>query len=143
MTDIFEQLLKRANAPGNFTSEMGLIVTDISKHSASGEIRMSPQNCNPRGIIHGGVLFSIMDQLSGLAAYTTGFGCVTINGNIDYVRSVPPDAVLKCKAEVVKPGKRVTLCEARIFDGGRLAAKGSFTFCTMEPLSETLTVTGG
>jgi acyl-CoA thioesterase len=103
-----------------------------------GTIHTSLKTCNPRNIIHGGAMYAVMDQLAGLAACTTGLTCVTINGTIDYLRSAPPESDLLCEAVVVKAGKRVTLCEAKLFCGDKLIAKGSFAYCTMEPLAEAL-----
>ena len=141
--DLLRRLKNRSNRPGNFTQILGLVVTELTYRRAVGTVSPTPENCNPRGIIHGGALFSVMDQLAGLAACTNGCGTVTIGGSIDYLRPVSPGQTLTAVATVLKPGKRFSQCEATIQDEeGRLIAKASFTYCTMEPLEDTLALTG-
>ena len=77
--DLLRRLKNRSNRPGNFTQILGLVVTELTYRRAVGTVSPTPENCNPRGIIHGGALFSVMDQLAGLAACTNGCGTVTTN----------------------------------------------------------------
>ena len=84
---LFARLIEKANEPGNMTRELGLTVTDITDGAAEGKICFVPESQNPRHLVHGGALFGVMDQMAGFAACTTGFGVVTINGSIDYLRS--------------------------------------------------------
>ena len=141
--ELFVRLKRRSNKPGNMTRDMGLTVTDVRPGIAEGDLFLAENSVNPRGIVHGGTIFGVMDQLGGLAACTTGYGTVTINGSIDFLRPVMPRTPLKAVAEVVKPGRRFTICEAKILSPeGKLLAKGSFTYCMMEPLEGTLKLTG-
>lgn len=138
--ELFQRLMSRSNKPGNMTRELGLTVTEIVDGSATGTVEFVPESINPRHLVHGGALFGIMDQLAGLAACTTGYGVVTINGGIDYLRSALPGEKLTCKATVIKPGRRFTTVEAAITNDetGKLIAKGTFTYCMMEELKVTV-----
>ena len=78
--ELFERLKNRSNRPGNLTRDIGLTVTEIREGTAVGRIRFIESSVNPRRIVHGGALFGVMDQLGGLAACTTGYGVVTVNG---------------------------------------------------------------
>lgn len=140
LTALFQRLLERANRPGNMTRELGLRVTEITEGTAVGTIDFVEESINPRHLVHGGALFGVMDQMAGLAACTTGYGVVTINGGIDFLRPTLPGENLLCKATVIKPGRRFTTCEAVITneDTGKLIAKGTFTYCMMEALVQTL-----
>ena len=133
---LYQRLIARSNQQGILTNDLGLTVTEITDGSAVGTIRFADNSINPRNIVHGGALFAVMDQLCGLAACTTGFGTVTINGGIDYLRPTVPGKVLTCTATVIKPGRRFTSCEAVMMDpeSGKLIAKASFTYCMMEEL---------
>ena len=142
-TDLLSRLMRRSNKPGNLTSELGLVVTEITEGAAKGTVVMKDDSVNPRGIVHGGALFAVMDQVAGLAACTTGYGTVTINGKIDYLRPANPGERLSCTATVLKPGRRFTTCEAVIENEDRkLLAKASFTYCMMEALGAGLKKTG-
>lgn len=137
---LFKRLIASSNKPGNMTRELGMTVTEITEGTAVGTIEFVPESINPRHLVHGGALFGVMDQLAGLAACTTGYGVVTINGGIDFLRSALPGEHLTCKAAVIKPGRRVITVEAAITndDTGKLIAKGTFTYCVMEELRVTL-----
>lgn len=138
--ELFRRLLERSNKPGNMTRELGMTVTEITEGTAVGTIEFVPESINPRHLVHGGALFGVMDQLAGLAACTTGFGVVTINGGIDFLRSTLPGEHLTCRATVIKSGRRFTTVEASITsdDTSKLIAKGTFTYCMMEELKVTL-----
>ena len=143
--ELFERLKNRSNRPGNLTRDIGLTVTEIREGTAVGRIRFIESSVNPRRIVHGGALFGVMDQLGGLAACTTGYGVVTVNGGIDFLRPAVPMEPLTCTATVLKPGRRFTTCEAVITsdETGKLIAKGSFTYCMMEQLKLTVKPIGG
>ena len=143
--ELFERLKNRSNRPGNLTSDIGLTVTEIREGTAVGRIRFIESSVNPRRIVHGGALFGVMDQLGGLAACTTGYGVVTVNGGIDFLRPTVPMEQLTCTATVLKPGRQFTTCEAVITsdETGKLIAKGSLTYCMMEQLKVTMTAIGG
>ena len=138
--ELFRRLMERSNKPGNMTRELGMTVTEITDGIAKGIIDFVPESVNPRQLVHGGALFGVMDQLAGLAACTTGYGVVTINGGIDFLRPTLPGEPLSCKATIIKPGRRFTTVEAVITneDTGKLIAKGTFTYCMMEELKVTL-----
>ena len=138
--ELYARLKNRSNRPGNFTKDIGMTVTEISEGKAVGTIQFVENSINPRKIVHGGVLFGVMDQLGGLAACTTGYGVVTVNGGIDFLRPTVPMEPLTCTATVLKPGHRFTTCEAVITSDttGKLIAKGSFTYCMMEELRITV-----
>ena len=133
---LFERLKARSNRPGNLTKDIGMTVTEIKDGKTVGKIKFIEASVNPRKIVHGGALFGVMDQLGGLAACTTGFGVVTVNGGIDFLRPAVPQEPLTCTATILKPGHRFTTCEAVITSDttGKLIAKGSFTYCMMEEL---------
>ena len=141
LTELYDRLVERSNRPGHFTSDLGLTVTAVRKFVAEGTITPDAHACNPRGIIHGGALYTIMDHLSGLAACSTGRGCVTLDTSVNYLRSVPAGRELFCTAEVVKPGSNVTVVSARVYTGdGKTICSGSFTYFMLEPLTDTLTL---
>ena len=138
--ELFRRLKNRSNRDGNMTKELGLTVTEITAGTAVGSIRFVDSSVNPRHLVHGGALFGVMDQLAGLAACTTGYGVVTINGTIEFLRPTKPAEPLTCTATVLKPGRRFTTCEAVITSdiSGKLISKGTFTYCMMEELKRTV-----
>lgn len=136
---LYDGLIRRSNAPGHFTSALGLQVTHISHFLALAQITPDQTMCNPRGIIHGGALYTLMDHMAGLAACTTGRGCVTLDTSVNYLRSVPAGQTLTVRAEVIKPGSNIVVCSAVILsEEDKELCRGTFTYFMLEALDDTL-----
>ncbi len=87
-----------------------------------------PDMTNPVGILHGGILATIMDEAMGIAIYTlddTNF-FATLNLVVDFLRSARTGEIVTVRASVVRRGKRIINAECRVFNqSGDLIAKGS------------------
>ncbi len=80
---------------------------------------------NPIGVVHGGLLCTLADSVAGCAVHTTldpGTGYTSIDITVNYLRPVTMDSgTLRATGRVTKPGRRVALATAEIYDGaGRL-----------------------
>ena len=85
---------------------------------------------NPLGLVHGGVVCSLLDTVAGCAVHTTlpqGLGYTSIELKVSYLRAVRADnGPLSAVGTVVKPGRRVAFAEGRVLDAaGRLVATAS------------------
>lgn len=92
---------------------------------------------NIYGMVHGGVLYTLLDTTSGFAVRTYGERVVTLNGSVNYLRAGKNTKKLVCEARVVKKGKGCAVVSAEVFDdGGELLANGSFTFYILNQTGE-------
>lgn len=87
---------------------------------------------NPFGLVHGGVLAALIDTAMGCAVHSllsVGAGYVTSELNVRYLRSAGvATGTLTCTGEVVKPGRRSMVVQARVTDdSGRDVALGGCT----------------
>jgi uncharacterized protein (TIGR00369 family) len=89
------------------------------------------------GIVHGGVLATLADLGLALAAHTlvaAGERVVTVEFKINYLRAVI-GASVRCRADVLRPGKSVTVSEASLWvqrDGNEiLVAKAMGTIAIL------------
>ena len=104
---------------------------------------LSPQqhHCGFKGVLHGGVVASILDECMGwAAAIAITRMCVTGEMTIRYSRNVPDDRELICVCDVEQSNKRLVLTVGELIDdeGTQYAsAKGKFTPLT---IAETLVV---
>ncbi len=75
---------------------------------------------NPLGVVHGGVLSTLLDTVLGCAVHTTlaaGWGYTSIDLNVSYLRPVRVETgPLRFVGRVVKPGRRVAFSSAEGFD---------------------------
>lgn len=95
------------------------------------ELLVGPQHLNPYGVVHGGVIYSLVDFAMG-GALTSRLGpgerCATLEIKINYVVPVS-DGQLAAEARVVERTKRIGVLEARVEGGrGELVALATGTF---------------
>lgn len=87
---------------------------------------------NPIGLVHGGLVCTLLDTALGCAAHTTlpkGTGYTSIEIKVSYLRPVTMDSgQLVATGRVTKPGKRVCFTEGEVVDAaGRTVATASST----------------
>ncbi|MGL6236740.1 MAG: PaaI family thioesterase [Segniliparus sp.] len=88
---------------------------------AEGEVvfRCAPDDSayNPIGVVHGGLVCTLLDSVCGCAVHTTlpaGVGYTSIELKVSYLRPVRTGDVLVAKGWVVKPGSRVSFAEGEV-----------------------------
>jgi len=94
---------------------------------------------NPIGVVHGGLLCTLADSVTGCAVHTTldaGTGYTSIDITVNYLRPVTLDSgILVATGRVIKPGRRIALAAAEVHDGaGRLVATATSN-CLIMPAS--------
>jgi uncharacterized protein (TIGR00369 family) len=85
---------------------------------------------NPIGVVHGGLVCTLLDSVAGCAVHTTlpaGMGYTSIEIKVNYLRAVHADSgPLTAIGRVTKPGRRVAFAEGEILDAqGRRVATAS------------------
>jgi acyl-coenzyme A thioesterase 13 len=89
---------------------------------------------NPGGIMHGGVLAGMMDELIGMAGYTLnkeGF-FVAANINVDFLRPVNVGETVVGTTNVVRAGKTMMHIECQIHNtDNKLVAKAASNLVKM------------
>jgi uncharacterized protein (TIGR00369 family) len=85
---------------------------------------------NPIGVVHGGLVCTLLDTVAGCAVHTTlplGFGYTSIELKVNYLRAVHASSgPLTAVGRVVKPGRRVAFAEGEVRDAqGRTVATAS------------------
>ena len=111
-----------------FNAHNGIQLVDVDDHYGVVEVTLSPNSLNPMKTAHGGLIFSLLDVATGVAARSGGRMTVTQDANIYFLRPGKNTAKLTAKGRVIKEGRQTGLCEAEIFDDdGTLIAKGTAT----------------
>lgn len=119
----------------DFRDKIGMITLERRPGYAKCEIEIKPWHLNVLGVIHGGVLFSLADTVSGTAAAASGeYRVTTVSGNINYLRAGKNTSKITAEAVEVKNGKTFSVCDAKIFDDkGALLATTTMTFYHLLP----------
>ena len=117
-----------------FNAHNGIRLVDVDDHYGHVEVTLTPQSMNPLHTAHGGLIFSLLDVATGVAARSCGRMTVTQDASIYFLRPGKNTEKLSAKGRVIKEGSRTGLCEAEIFtDDGTLIAKGSVTVFYLDP----------
>jgi uncharacterized protein (TIGR00369 family) len=111
----------------------------VSVGEGTVEFRCTPHESayNPIGLIHGGLVCTLLDSVAGCAVHSTlpaGTGYTSLEIKVSYLRPVQVGEELTALGRVTKPGRRAAFADGEVRDGqGRLVASASST-CLVFPL---------
>ena len=83
---------------------------------------------NARGLVHGGLAYSMADVACAYALRSIGPGGATLNASLTYLKGARPGMALEAVAEVVKAGARTASLRAEVRSPDALLAHGIFNF---------------
>jgi len=85
--------------------------------------------CGHRGMVHGGLTATMIDEVSGAAAFSCVGPCFTANLNIDYIKPLLTPAWVLVRAHVERHEGRKVFIHASVENGlGDIYAKGVALF---------------
>lgn len=117
-----------ANSFVGFNRHNGIWVVDIDDGTSVVEATLSKDSLNPLGIAHGGLIFSLCDVATGVAARSGGRNTVSQDASVYFLRPGANTKKLTAKGRVIREGRRSGLVDAEVFtDDGTLVAKASVT----------------
>ncbi|MEO8093560.1 MAG: PaaI family thioesterase [Pseudolysinimonas sp.] len=113
-------------------------IVSVGPGSATFEVDPSEFHFNPLGLVHGGVLCTLLDTVLGCAVHTTleaGWGYTSIDLNVTYLRPVTlKSGTLTAVGTVTKGGRRVSFASGEIRDAaGAVIATGTGSLLMFEP----------
>ena len=106
---------------------------------SEGYVRMSlvlePHHTNPNGVMHGGVITTLMDEtLGAVIASVRGMEAMyaaphaTVEMNASFIATARPGDRIVVEGRVLRLGKTIAFGEAEARRGDELIAKGRMTF---------------
>jgi len=130
-------MLPRVDAPrddpgvGPIAALLGIRRTSMADGRSVFELAVAPHHMNPHGVVHGGVIYTLVDFAMGGALTSVldrGERCATLEVKINYlVPAVSGD--LRAEAYVVSRSRRVAVMEARVHgEADRLIALATGSF---------------
>ena len=102
------------------------------------EMEPQPFHDNPIGSMHGGVIATMLDTVTGCAVHATlpaGVTYTSLDLSVRFIRAVRPGTgTVTATGRVVHRGSRTAVAEATLHDGsGRLIATATSTCLVLEP----------
>lgn len=123
----YEELLEQLNSTLHLFQENEMKVVELRRGYAKGTIVVHDNIKNIHGFVHGGALFTLADNVAGFCAFATGHRCVTLDGDIRYIRP-GIDGTLTCIAKELSAGKTTGVYQADIYnEEGKLLCTSTFT----------------
>lgn len=101
-----------------FIQEVGYQLRDLGPGWVETELVVESRHLQHDGFIHAGVQGTMADHTAGGAAFTVlgpGKVALTVEYKLNLLRPASGDR-LRCRAEVVKPGRSITVAESKVFD---------------------------
>jgi acyl-coenzyme A thioesterase PaaI-like protein len=86
------------------------------------------------GIIHGGIIASVLDEAMAYALFWDGIEAVTAKMEIRYKAAVKKGDILEVKATVTRHTRRLVDIDGRITRGGEVVAEASSRFLKLGTL---------
>ncbi len=131
--DWYVAVQARANQEGTYAVDGGMRIEELGDGWARGALQLAPRHANPMGIVHGGVYFTMMDQVAGTAACTGGGLCRTVNCEVRFLAAAQGDRLIS-RAEAVRMGRSIAVIRAWVEDAaGTVCADGVYTFRMKQP----------
>lgn len=105
-------------------------------------IKLEDRHMNPGGVLHGGVLTTLMDEATAHAIVTVrGLEVMaeapmaTVDMNVSFLAGARSGDELECEARCLRIGRAVAFAEAEVRRRGRgdLIAKGHCTYAILGP----------
>jgi uncharacterized protein (TIGR00369 family) len=130
--DFLQAMLDGALPPPPIAQLMRMTLRSVEPGRVEFGCEPDESTYNPIGVIHGGLVCTLLDTVTGCAAQTTlpqGVGYTSIEIKVSYLRPVhPANGPLTAVGTVVKPGRRVAFTDGVVTDrDGRPVATATST----------------
>lgn len=121
-----------------FLVDVGIRLKDVGPGWCESELVVLPKHMQQNTYIHAGVQATMADHTAGAAAGTLigqADTVLTVEFKINFLRPARGER-LYCKAQVLKPGKLLTIAESEVYsllqEQSKLVAKASVTLALLE-----------
>ena len=111
---------------------LGFALVEVGEGAAVFEVTPAEYHYNPIGVVHGGLLATLLDSAMGCAvnaALPVGMGFTTLEIKVNYLRPLTmATGPVRAEGTVVHLGRRVAVAEASLSDAsGKVYATASAT----------------
>lgn len=129
----YESFVRAQFNDASFIQSLGIELVDLGPGWIDSRLTIRPDHMQQDGFVHAGVIATLADHSGGMAAGTlceAGKKVLTVEYKINLLRP-GIGQTLRCRSEVLKPGRTITVCESEVFaqtaDAEKFIAKASVT----------------
>ena len=131
------EINEAANIQPAFADFLGLKVTHISRERVTAELAVREELNNRHGIMHGGAIMSLADNLGGTAATANlkpGQTTATIESKTNFFAGIPIGDVAYAECTPLHRGSKTMVWQTRVTRGdGKLCALVTQTQIVLDP----------
>ena len=123
-------VVRNSHGPNHFGELIGLEFTTIENGVSHCQLVVAESHLNPHRVVHGGVLYSMVDTGMGGALFSSldpGQRCATLEIKISYLHFVTA-GTLSCNSTVIQKSRRFGFLQSDVFNDDRLVASATGTF---------------
>jgi uncharacterized protein (TIGR00369 family) len=123
-------------SPGPFSALLGFRYIGADDTEAVVEADPGPEHCNGGGIVHGGLLASLLDTTTGWAVHARlpqGVAAPHVHLSVQYLRAALPGRTLTCRGRCLSVGGRIGSTEAEVVQSGVVVARAVGTHAVLNP----------
>ena len=138
----FEARVRDSFSRQSFMATIGAELVVVGPGTAEIHVPFRPDLCQQHGLFHGGLIGTAADNAGGYASYTlmpAENSVLTVEYKLNLMAPAQGEA-LAARAQVLRAGKRITVCRADVFvvnEGAeKLCATALGTFMTLENASD-------
>lgn len=136
--DFLGKVVRGELPPAPISELLDFRPTEVGEGRAVFEVEPGEKHYNPIGVVHGGLLATLLDSAMACAVHATlpaGTGYTTVELHVNLVRPVTAETGrLRAEGEVLHRGSRVATAQGRVVDAsGRLCAHGTTTCLILSP----------
>lgn len=121
---------------GPFAALLGIRRLEMADGRGRFALTPRPEHMNPHGVVHGGVVYTLVDYAMGAALVSRlgpGERCATLEITIHYLTATT-GGELTAEARVVHRSRRIAVLEGRVLgDDGREVARALGSFYVQAP----------
>lgn len=138
MTDGAGRAAEGSPPDGSFPlrSHLGMDVGSLASGRGAASLTIDERHLNPNGVVHGAVLFAMVDTAMGAAAMgvvPAGHLCASVEVHLRFLRPVSAGSLV-AEVEVDRAGRRIVHLSGRVCDAqGVLVATATGTFAVLPP----------
>ncbi|MGO1908631.1 MAG: PaaI family thioesterase [Brevibacterium linens] len=118
--DFLQKIADGEIAGAPIGKHIGMSLVDVGEGSVTFHCAPDESHYNPIGMVHGGLVCTLLDSALGCATHTTlpaGTGYTSIEIKVNYLRPVTSESgPLVATGRVTKAGRRVTFAEGEVVD---------------------------
>ena len=134
MNPEYHQRLLQAVNSSAYPSHLAFRLVEVSDGACRLELEVAPQHFQPFGIVHGGVIATLLDTATfwaGFCALPEDAGLVNVDLKLNYLKAVSGGRLL-ATGKCLRAGRQLSYTEASVTDErGELVAHGTSTLMVL------------